>query len=113
MIKVPLNTETFAAAVPPKLTVAPVRNPEPVILIDVPPLAGPELGEIELTVGFGFPGAVYVKPLLNLPFCVSLLVTITSTAPAVFAAVMAVIDVPLTTFTLVASVPPKLTVAPD
>jgi hypothetical protein len=40
------------------------------------------------------------------------LVTATVTAPAAWAGVVAVIDVLLTTFTPVAAVPPKLTVAP-
>ena len=42
---------TFVAAVPPKLTVAPVAKPVPVMVTDVPPLAGPEAGEIPVTVG--------------------------------------------------------------
>jgi hypothetical protein len=41
------------------------------------------------------------------------LVTTTLTAPAVCAAVVAVIDLLLTTTTPVAAVPPKVTVAPD
>jgi hypothetical protein len=40
------------------------------------------------------------------------LVTVTVTAPALPAEVVAVIDVLLTTTTLVAAVPPKVTVAP-
>jgi len=40
------------------------------------------------------------------------LVTVTATAPAACAGVVAVIEVLLTTFTLVAAVPPRLTVAP-
>lgn len=46
-------------------------------------------------------------------FWVSLLVTTTLTAPAAWAALVAVIEVLLTTFTPVAAVPPRLTVAPD
>ena len=55
VIDVLLTTVTPVAAVPPRLTVAPARNPVPVIVTGVPPLAGPELGAIELTVGAGFP----------------------------------------------------------
>ena len=40
------------------------------------------------------------------------MVTVTVTAPAAWAAVVAVIDALLTTFTPVAGVPPRLTVAP-
>jgi hypothetical protein len=54
-----------------------------------------------------------VNPCCNVPLCVSLLVTTTSTAPAEFAAVVAVIEVLLTTVTPVAAVPPSFTVAPD
>ena len=51
MIDVPLPTTTLVAAVPPRLTVAPDWNPVPVIVTPVPPLAGPELGPIPVTVG--------------------------------------------------------------
>src|ERR1700690_1130196 len=56
---------------------------------------------------------VYVYPLVKVPLLASLLVTNTFTAPAACAAVVAVIDVLLTTLTPVAAVPPRLTVAPD
>ena len=46
-------TVTPVAAVPPILTVAPERKPVPVMVTAVPPLAAPELGLIELTVGAG------------------------------------------------------------
>jgi hypothetical protein len=45
--------------------------------------------------------------------CASVLATMTFTAPAAWAGVMAVIDVALTRVTPVAGVPPRLTVAPD
>ena len=48
-------TTTFVAAVPPRLTVAPDWNPVPVMVTAVPPLAAPELGAIEVTVGTGLP----------------------------------------------------------
>ncbi len=51
MIWVALLTVKPLAAVPPKVTaVAPVK-PVPVIVTFVPPVAGPAVGEIELTVG--------------------------------------------------------------
>ena len=51
-----LTTVTFVAAVPPSFTVAPDKNPVPMRLTAVPPLADPELGEMELTVGAGLGG---------------------------------------------------------
>ena len=53
-----------------------------------------------------------MKPWVNVPLCISLLVTITFTAPAACAGVVAVIVVLFTTVTPVAGVPPTLTVAP-
>jgi len=110
VIEVALTTVTLVAAVPPKLTVAPDAKPLPVIATDVPPLVLPEVGEIAVTVGAD---VLYVNPLLSVPLCESVLVTTTLTVPAACAAVVAVIEVELTTVTLVAAVPPKLTVAPD
>ena len=54
VIDVPLPTTTLLADVPPRLTVAPDWNPVPVIVTPVPPLAGPELGPIPVTVCAGF-----------------------------------------------------------
>jgi hypothetical protein len=54
---------------------------------------------------------VYVNPLVRLPLCPLLLVTVTVTAPLP-AGVVAVIDVALTTTTFVAAVAPNFTVAP-
>jgi len=53
-----------------------------------------------------------VYPLARLPFSPPGFVTITVTAPAECAGVVAVIDVLLTTTTVVAAVPPNVTVAP-
>ena len=50
--------------------------------------------------------------MFNVPLWASLLVTTTLTVPATCAAVVAVIDVLLVTFTPVAAVPPRLTLAP-
>jgi hypothetical protein len=55
---------------------------------------------------------VYVYPLARLPLWEPGLVTVTVTAPAAPAGVVAVIDVLLTTVTPVAATPPKVTVAP-
>ena len=52
-MEVELTTVTLVAAVPPKLTVAPVEKPVPVMVTNVPPLVGPEVGEIAVTVGAG------------------------------------------------------------
>jgi hypothetical protein len=54
VIDVALTTVTLVAAVPPNFTVAPERNPVPVIVVAVPPAAGPEAGAIDVTVGAGF-----------------------------------------------------------
>jgi hypothetical protein len=53
-----------------------------------------------------------VNPFVRLPLCPLLLVTVTVTAPALPAGVVAVIDVLLTTTTFVAAVAPNVTVAP-
>src|SRR3989442_11244625 len=57
-------------------------------------------------------GAEYVNPLESVPLCASALVTVTLTAPAACAGVVAVIVVLLTTLTPVAALPPTLTVTP-
>jgi len=56
VIDVPLATFTFVAAVPPKVTVAPVRKPVPVMVTEVPPAALPVFGVIDATVGAGLLG---------------------------------------------------------
>jgi len=53
-----------------------------------------------------------VNALAKLPLCAPRFVTVTVTAPALPAGVVAVICVPLTTTTLVAAAPPNVTVAP-
>ena len=45
------DTETEVQADPPTVTVAPLAKLVPVIVIDVPPASGPELGATELIVG--------------------------------------------------------------
>ena len=54
-----------------------------------------------------------MKPPLKVPNKESVFVTTTSTTPAACAGVVAVIEVELTTITLVAEVPLNVTVAPD
>jgi hypothetical protein len=58
VIEVPLVTFTLEAAVPPKLTDAPVTKFAPVMVTDVPPVVDPEFGETPVTVGPGAGGAV-------------------------------------------------------
>jgi hypothetical protein len=53
VIVVGLTTTTLVAAVPPSVTVAPARKFVPVIVIGVPPVVGPDVGETALTVGAG------------------------------------------------------------
>ena len=81
VMEVALTTFTPVAAVPPKLTVAPDKNPLPVMVTAVPPAVEPEVGETAVTVGAGFV-VLYVYPFVRVPLCPSLLVTITFTAPA-------------------------------
>ena len=56
VMEVPLTSITLVADVPPRLTVAPVRKPVPVMVIAVPPLVVPVVGVIEVTVGAGLGG---------------------------------------------------------
>ena len=58
VIDVLLTSVTPVAAVPPRLTVAPARNPVPVIVTAVAPLIAPELGVIEVNVGAGLDGGL-------------------------------------------------------
>lgn len=53
VIDVLFTRVTPVAAVPPKLTVAPVRKPAPVMVTVVPPMVVPELGVIRVTLGAG------------------------------------------------------------
>jgi hypothetical protein len=107
VIVVLFTTATLVAAALPNVTVAPVAKFVPVIVTDVPPATGPLLGLTLLTVG----GATYVNPLARLPLC-PLAVTVTDTAPALPAGVVAVIVVLFTTTTFVAAALPNVTVAP-
>jgi hypothetical protein len=53
VIEVLLSTVMLVALVPSNVTVAPKRNPVPVMVIAVPPAVVPEGGEIAVTVGAG------------------------------------------------------------
>lgn len=53
VIEMPLTRVTAVAGVPPKLTVAPVRKPDPAMVTLVPPAVVPETGDIEAIVGGG------------------------------------------------------------
>jgi hypothetical protein len=107
VIVVAFTTTTFVAAVPPNVTPAPAAKFVPVIVTAVPPDVGPVFGDTLLTVG----GATYVYPFARLPLC-PLTVTVTVTAPALPAGVVAVMVVALTTTTFVADAAPNVTVAP-
>nr|WP_256972820.1 hypothetical protein [Saccharibacillus sp. O23] len=101
------STVIAVAAFPPTVTVDPAVNPVPVIVIVVPPAAGPDVGLTLAIVG----AAIYVKA----PLAVAVppaVVTLTSTAPAVPAGVVAVICVEESTVIAVAAFPPTVTVDP-
>jgi hypothetical protein len=59
VIVVAFTTVTPVALVPPRVTVAPLTKPVPLIVTLVPPAVGPEVGLIPVTVGAGG-GATYV-----------------------------------------------------
>jgi hypothetical protein len=108
VIVVLFTTTTFVAATLPNVTVAPVAKLLPVIVTAVPPDIDPLDGLTPVTVG----GDTYVNPPDRLPLC-PFTVTVTPTAPAVSAGVVAVIVVPFTTTTFVAATLPNITVAPE
>ena len=90
---------------PSTITLAPLRF-VPVIVITVPPQAGPEVGLMEVMVGTAPTTYVNAPDLVAVPPAV---VTATLLAPTVPAGVVAVIEVALTTTTLVAEAPPIFT----
>ena len=57
VIEVLLATLTLVAEIPPRLTIAPLTKLAPLMVTDVPPAVGPELGETALRVGAGEGGA--------------------------------------------------------
>jgi hypothetical protein len=108
VIVVLFTTTTFVAEPLPNVTVAPEAKFVPVIVTAVPPAVDPVFGLTLLTVG----ATTYVYPFARLPLCEPRLVTVTVTAPALPAGVVAVIVVAFTTTTFAAAVPPNVTVAP-
>ena len=113
MIVVALSGAALAAGVPPNETLAPVLKLVPVMLTDVPPRDGPDMFSVTaVTVGAGAALNVKAPVLVALP--PPRLVTTTSTIPAPWAGVFAVICVPSAeTVTFVPSGPlaPKATLA--
>src|SRR5215469_6731920 len=107
VIVVLFTTTTLVADALPKVTVAPETKFVPVMVTAVPPDVVPVLGLTLVTVGI----ATYVNPFARLPFC-PLTVTVTETAPAVPAGVVAEIVVLFTTDILVAAADPNVTDAP-
>ena len=99
------TTVTDAAAVPPNDTATGLTKCVPTIATVVPPAATPVLGATEAIDGAG---VTYVKPLVSVR-SPQLLVTVTETAPAACAGVVAVIRVLLTRTNDVASTPPNFT----
>ena len=110
VIWVELTTVTAVAAALPKVTVAPARKPVPVRVTAVPPAVEPLAGEMPLRVREG--GSTKVKPLPRVALRPLVFLTVTLTAPAEEAGVMAVIWVELRTVAALASALPKVTVAP-
>ena len=104
---VPFTTTTFVAAVPPNVTVAPVAKFVPVIVTAVPPSVDPLFG---LTTAYRRHYHVRVSACQTSTQRPGL-VTVTVTAPALPAGVVAVIVVAFVTTTFVAAVPPNVTVA--
>ena len=97
----------IVAATPPTFTLVAPLKLVPAIVIVVPPATGPEIGVTVVMVG----SATYVNAavLVAVPPTV---VTATSFTPAAPAGVTAVMEVELTTTTLVAATPPTFTVVP-
>jgi len=100
-------TTILVATTPPTVTLDAPERFVPVIVIAVPPVVGPALGLIEPIVG----GVTNVNPFVSVavpPAAVTLTVALPAVPPGVFA----VIVVALTTTTLVAPMPPTVTLAP-
>jgi hypothetical protein len=100
-------TDTFVAATPPNVTVAPWAKPDPLMDTKVPPPVFPELGLMDVIAG-----RTYVNPFVLVKLEPSGFVTTTLTVPAACAGVVAKIAVSPLLDTLVAATPPNVTVAP-
>jgi len=107
VIEVSEFTVKLEAAVPPKVTAAPVVVKKvPVIVTDVPPAAGPEIGFTEVTVG------AWLFRKLNDPELDEPppgLLTVTALVPVVVEGVIALIEVSELTVKLAAATPAKVT----
>lgn len=84
--EVELTKTTEVAGCPPMETEAPATKLVPVTVTAVPPTLGPLVGLMPVTVGAGA-GRLNVYPLVNVAFCVSVLVMTTFTAPVAWAGV--------------------------
>jgi hypothetical protein len=110
-MEVALTTTTLLAATPFTFTVAPAIKLVPVIVIAVPAASGPESGLTVVIVGAA--ANVNALTLVSVPPRVSTTTFATTFVdPVVPVGDMAVIEVGLTTTTLVAATPFTLTVAP-
>ena len=98
------TTLTLVAATPPIMTLDVPERFVPVIVIGVPPLSGPVLGDTPVTVG----AATYVKPLARLAVPAAV-VSETVREPTEPGGVLAVTTESLTTVIDVASASPTLT----
>ena len=81
VMEVPLSTVTCVAAVPPKVTLSPEAKFVPVIVTPVPPLAEPDVGETERTVGEGL-DALALKVAICMTQSPPLLVAVAALLPA-------------------------------
>jgi hypothetical protein len=99
------TVKLVAAVVPNFTALAPVKF-VPVMVTDVPPVGGPELGVTAVTVGAAWYVNLSAAPVAEVPPGV---VTVTSTDPADPAGSVAVIDVAELMVKLVAAVAPNLT----
>ena len=102
------TTVTEAHDEEPIETVAPWRNPVPVIVTATPPVFAPVAGEIDETVG----GGTKVNKFVPVPDCESELVTTMFAVPAEPAGVVQVKDVADTTVIDEHADPPIVTVTP-
>jgi hypothetical protein len=82
LIDVALSTVTLVQLMPAMSTVVPAANPVPVMVMTVPPLAGPVFGVTEVTVGGEIDDGLVGTPPLLLPLPLSLLLPLHPAAAA-------------------------------
>lgn len=102
VIEVGDTTVTLLAGVDPKSTVESAENPDPVIVTVVPPLAGPEEGEMLETTG------IYPK-VPAFAVCPSVVTTTDTAVPVPGGDVTLRVVPPLLADTFVAAIPPNVT----